>query len=158
MSLNKESNLMSFASLRPTKGLNIEHLETKDLDIIACDFGGQESYRIDYLQDFSKNCEGVEKVIFVIDIQDFERYGLALQYLEDIIDRLKKENLHISLSIYLHKYDPNIKSQEKFKDIDNIIIFNLIKIFQKLGPLKIVFDVNRTTIYTTFEKSLRFKE
>ena len=49
------------------------------------DFGGQEGYRKEYLDNFEKYLTGANKIIYVIDVQDSTRYDLALEYMENVI-------------------------------------------------------------------------
>ena len=80
LSLKKDTNLLSYYSLQPTQGLNITNIEDQGVTYNIWDFGGQEQYRQDYLINFEKHIQGVNRVIYVIDVQDSERYEIALQY------------------------------------------------------------------------------
>ncbi len=156
LTLKKECNLLSFLSLKPTKKISIEDFvsEFEDQGYSVWDFGGQEQYRGDYLQNFDKYIKGAQKVIFVIDVQDIERYDLALNYLYDIIRILNEMGVKIEFSIFFHKYDPNLKKMEKFKNIDQLIEKNLVeKIKEKMIP-DFNYSVYKTSIYTVFDKSL----
>ena len=108
LSLRNNTNLLSFLSLKPTPGLKVENLESSTYDINIWDFGGQEQYRVDYLKRFHKYTEGIDRVIFVIDVQNIERYDLGLKYLENIVGLLIKDRVLVDLKIFLHKYDPNL--------------------------------------------------
>ncbi len=154
LSLSYDANLLSYYSLNPTKGINIEKFETHDLIISCWDFGGQEKFREKYLRNFDEYTEQVEKIIFVIDVQDIKRYDLALDYLNKIIKKLKNLNEKIDLSIFLHKYDPNLTRQEKFKSIDEKVKVELVSKIKQIIPSEFNYDVYRTSIYTVFEKNL----
>ena len=153
ISLSKDSNLLSYCSLKPTKGVKIQKYETQeDLLISVWDFGGQAQYREEYLANFKKYIDKVEKIIFVFDVQDVKRYKDALKYLEDIINLLKHEDKKIELSIFLHKYDPNIS--ERIERIEETIKTELIDKLKSLIPKDFKYEIYRTTIYTVFEKIL----
>ena len=154
LSFREETNLLSYFSLNPTKGVNIETVKTPQSDMIIWEFGGQKRYREDHLKNFNKYLKDVDKVIFVIDIQDIERYELSLNYFKDIIGLLKKYDIRVDISIYLHKFDPNLTKQEKFKDLDKINTPNLIKKIKKIIPSDYKYKFYKTSIYTTFEKFL----
>ncbi|HEY0087761.1 MAG TPA: ADP-ribosylation factor-like protein [Candidatus Lokiarchaeia archaeon] len=152
ISLSKDSNLLSYCSLKPTKGVKIQKYETQEELLSVWDFGGQEQYREEYLTNFKKYIDKVEKIIFVIDVQDVKRYEDSLNYLEDIINLLKHEVKMVELSIFLHKYDPNIS--EMIEKIEELIKTDLLDKVKSLIPKDFKYEIYRTTIYTVFEKIL----
>lgn len=153
IALNNNSNLLSYCSSKPTKGVNIEEFKTETSVTSVWDFGGQEQYREEYLKNFKKYIEKVEKIIFVIDVQDLDRYQIAIHYLKLIINKLKTDEKTIDFSIFLHKYDPNLLMQDKFKDIDAKVNSELVRKIYDLIPSNFNIDIFKTTIYTVFEKT-----
>jgi len=156
LSLKEDTNLLSYLSLKPTRGVSIEKFEEKDFNINVWDFGGQKEYRSDYITNFNKYVKGVDEIIYVIDIQDYNRYDQALKFLEEVIKSIEQEELKVELSIFLHKYDPYLKNKVEFKDIDkkvNSLINN--QIFD-LIPTKFKYKIYRSSVYTLFEKNLIF--
>lgn len=154
VSLKEDTNLLSYFSLKPTKGVHIERFDCDEVNMAIWDFGGQNKYREDYLREFSKYLDGVDKAIYVIDVQDRERYELALDYLKEIIEKIIAEKLKVDFSVFLHKYDPNLKKQEEFKDIDEIVKKELIEKIRALFPSDYNHKIFRTSIYTVFDKEL----
>jgi small GTP-binding protein len=154
MSLREDTNLLSYFSLKPTKGLSIEEFNNNEQKLVCWDLGGQAQYRKGYLKDFERYAKETNKIIFVIDIQDTARYSLALEYLKDLIDILSESNLFIELSIFLHKYDPNLRKQEKFKELEQRIDNELIEKIKNIISNQFSYDIFKTTIYTVFEKIL----
>jgi GTPase SAR1 family protein len=154
LSFREETNLLSYFSLNPTKGVNIETFETSPSNLVIWEFGGQKRYREDHLTNFNKYLKDVDKIIFIIDIQDDKRYELALQYFNDVISLLKKYEISLDIAIYFHKYDPNLTRQEKFKDLDKITTPELIDKIEKLILPEYNCSFYKTSIYTTFEKFL----
>lgn len=154
LSFREETNLLSYFSLNPTKGVNIETIKAPQSNMVIWEFGGQKRYREDHLKNFNKYLKDVEKVIFVIDIQDFERYDLSLQYFKEVIDLFVKYDIEVDISIYLHKFDPNLTKQEKFKDLDKITTPQLIDKIENIIPSEYNCSFYKTSIYTTFEKFL----
>ena len=153
LSLRKDTNILSYCSLRPTKGVDIKKYETPDLMMSVWDFGGQQQYRDGYLEKFSEYIDKVEKIIYVIDVQDFNRYDQAVNYLEQILNELKKYNVNVDFSVFLHKYDPNLSKLEKFEDIDQRVNSVLIEKLKAIIPSDITYDIFKTTIFTVFEKT-----
>jgi len=150
ISLRKDANILSYFSLKPTKGVAIEKFEGQN--IVCWDLGGQKKYREEYLKDLGKYIKETDKIIFVIDVQDIKRYKLALEYLNKVVNNLQKTD-SIDFSIFLHKYDPNLNKLAKFKDIDNLIESNIVSEIRKTIPSKFNYDIFKTTIYTVFEKT-----
>lgn len=156
--LRENTNLLSYLSLKPTKGLNIENFDKPDQKLSLWDFGGQEEYREGYLSNFSKYTTEITKLIFVIDVQDINRYEKSLLYFQNIIQLLEKDRNFVEISVFLHKYDPNLTKQEKFKSIDDIINKLLIKRIIEIIPASFCFEIFRTSIYTIFEKGFVMKK
>jgi small GTP-binding protein len=154
LSLTRNSNLLSYYSLKPTTGLNIVNYNDSDAIFNIWDFGGQEQYRKEYLKKLDQYLDA-DKIIFVIDIQDTDRYELALSYLAEVVKALLQKNLRIEFSLFLHKFDPGLERQINFSD--ERIQLNLISKIQKFFPADYPFDVFKTTIYTVFQKKPIFK-
>ena len=152
LSFKKHTNILSFCSLKPTKNVKVEDIETENEILNIWDFGGQIDYRRYYIQEFDKYTEGVHKIIFVIDVQNLDKYGEALDYLEEIIVWLNKENKEFKMAIFLHKYDPYLEEKEGFENIDEIMKERLIKKIRDLMPPLISYEISKTCIYSTFKK------
>ena len=132
LSLQKKTNLMSFYSLNPTK--KVEYVNLKDFagDITILDFGGQEQYRKQHLNDLNKYLFGATKLIYVIDSQDIKNYEISLDYFKDILKHLEEQNMKIEIDVYLHKYDPDL--EEKSESLVSVDIPNLKKKIMNLKP------------------------
>lgn len=154
ISLKENSNLLSYITLNPTRGTNIEEIMGEDRLIRVWDLGGQQRYRIKHLKNFNEYIIGVKSLIFVIDVQDTKRYTLSLNYFKDIIDLLDENKTYINISVYLHKYDPNLKKQKQFQDVDALINRELIKPIEQMISSDFKYNIFKTSIYTIFEKTL----
>ena len=132
LSLRKNTNLLSFFGLKPTQGLNVENFEVDDQIFNIWDFGGQEKYRNEYIEKWEKYSKDIDRIIYVIDVQDKDRYELSLQYLEYIIESLNKDKIKPDFSIFIHKLDPNVRDSDEFshKNINSSLIdkinFNIV--------------------------------
>ncbi len=147
--LQRKPELSNFTSLSFTK--NHETISFKDLntntEFVIWDFGGQTSDRENHLKDLLKDyITGTNKIIYVIDIQDNSRYGLALKYLSDIIKELKRGKIILNISIFLHKFDPNLEITEEN-------LFKLINKIHKIIPENYNYEIFKTSIYAIFHKS-----
>ncbi|MFX0033484.1 MAG: ADP-ribosylation factor-like protein [Candidatus Hodarchaeota archaeon] len=147
----KGINLMSLSTSNPTRGIETSNLTLNDEKFNIWDFGGQEQYRAKYLQEFKENFKGTEKVIYVIDLQDPERYHLAVKYLKNIFNKIGKDLNKIKFSLFLHKNDPNLK--EVKPEITDTIVDDLILKIKEILPPKFWDEIYKTTIYTVFERT-----
>jgi len=150
LTLKGNKSLLSYMSLSPTRDHNITNIIVSDTKFNIWDFGGQETYRKEHLENMEDYIEGCNKIIYVIDIQDYERYDKSLTYLEDLLVLIDNSYDDIELSIFLHKYDPNIT--ELIPKISDRIDELLIKV-KEIIPSEIEIKIFKTTIYTTFEKT-----
>jgi len=147
-------NLLSFYSIRPTKGADVVAFKISDLNYSIWDFGGQEAFREEYLENFNQYIIGTSKIIYVIDIQDIERYNLALNYLEEIIKHLKEYDRSVDFSIFLHKFDPDLEQYNK--NVNENTVKDIINLINEKIPPNFNYSIHKTSIYTIFEKSRLF--
>ena len=142
---------MSFLSLKPTKGIDMDKIDTMDTEITIWDYGGQEQYRTNHIQNLNEQIIDANKLIYVIDIQDDKRYDLALEYFGQILDILKNNNDLNELSIFFHKWDPDLQLLKK--SIKEEKIQNLVLKINKMIPNNIKYNIQKTSIYTIFQKT-----
>ena len=77
------------AHIQPT--VRIDHIKYQILDINVhfWDFGGQRSYREQYLRE-PQSFSNTSILLFIIDVQDEERFSLSMDYLNQILEILKE--------------------------------------------------------------------
>lgn len=150
LSLRRNTNLLSYYSLNPTRGLDIIQIEDHGSQFSIWDFGGQEQYREGYLQKLDEYFTELTKIIFVIDVQDVERYDLALQYLEQLVEGLKKKSNDVDFSIFLHKFDPDLENVKKFSTKN--LSSKLVSKIEAIIPSSLGYKMFKTTIFTVFQK------
>lgn len=147
-SLKEDSTIMPFWNLKPTYGLKIEGCDTDDEKYYMWDFGGQESYREEHLKTLPDKITKTEQLIYVFDVQDMERYEVALNYFEQIMTRI--DNINLELLIYLHKYDPFLE-QNPNNEVNQKLEEFIPKIKEKI-PAGLDFKIFKTCILTKFRK------
>jgi len=152
LNLIGKTNLLDYLSLKPTLGADIIQHEINDSGYSIWELGGQKVYRDEYLDNFEEYLKETYKIVYVIDIQDNERYDLALDYLKNIIERIEIFKANLEMTIFLHKYDPNLADLRS--DIDETSIEQLISRIKQLIPNGIYFEIFISTIYTIFDKTL----
>ncbi len=142
-------NLSIFNSIVPTREPDIENFEALNLKYVIWDLSGQKAYRGDYINQTSKFFDDTSKIIYVIDIQDVKRYVHAIEYLEKVIKSIQKRK-NIDFSIFLHKYDPDLKFNQ---ELNEIIIDKFIKKIKEKIPPNFTYSLFKTSIYAIFEKT-----
>lgn len=129
-------------SLTPT--IRVEYHATQFLQkkTIFWDMGGQQKYREIYESKQDIYFSGTDLLLYVIDIQDRERFETSLSYLDMILNNFLKHKLEIPLIITFHKFDPGLKDVEKV-----ILDVNSLRdtIISKYPMFKILFQ--QTSIY-----------
>jgi len=103
------------AALQPTKGVDRKHieLEDSDVDLFIWDLGGQYQYRSKYLKNPENYFLQIDLLIYVIDVQDTERYTESFEYFEEVLEILNILEESPFVMIYIHKYDPDIKGDQE---------------------------------------------
>ena len=154
-SLRGTRNLPTFCKTKPTVGRNIVSIMAYNSEYKIWDLGGQEAYRNEYLTKMKNYFEGFDKLIYVFDVQDVNRYELALEYCQDIINLLKdrKDKSDIEISIFLHKFDPDLS--EIRPDITDDVINDLKeKIKNIIDKTEFFHQIFKASIYCLFDKTV----
>ena len=151
LSLEGVKNLQAFSNMNPTRDFQISKFSLMDTDFRIWDFGGQEQYRKDHLLNFKDNIKETDKFIFILDVQDVARYDLALDYLRKVSQLLIKHDIKVEFSIFLHKYDPDLCITNP--EITEDKIEEIIKKIDIIMREKLEYNLFKTTIYATFQKS-----
>ncbi len=102
--------ISELASLKPTKGVNRQFIEGKHLDLLVWDFGGQEGYRSNYFKKPEKYFLQIDLLIYVIDVQDTDKFEESLEYFEKILNTLNTLEESPFIMVFIHKFDPDIKN------------------------------------------------
>ncbi|MFX1375337.1 MAG: ADP-ribosylation factor-like protein [Promethearchaeota archaeon] len=146
--------IKDLAKLKPTKGAERQEIITSDLILIIWDFGGQQEYREMYIQDPHRYFLKIDLIIYVIDLQDPNKYGESIEYFKQILEILEKleENPHIL--IFIHKYDPDLKdTPEVLLNIE--FVKDLIK-KAFINRKKFDYEIYLSSIYSILAKEPKF--
>jgi GTPase SAR1 family protein len=79
-------------------------------NIITHDLGGQEEFIAQHLFDKSA-LRKLLALLFVFDVQDEDRFPQALKYFTLTLERVRETEEIGFISVFLHKYDPKLRSQ-----------------------------------------------
>ncbi len=107
--LSLQREFSKIAILSPTRGAQRRIFSFLGKEIAEWDLGGQLAYRIAYLKNPGKYFEGTEIAIYVIDIQNKERFSEAISYFKDVIKQFEELEIEPPIYVFLHKFDPALK-------------------------------------------------
>ena len=99
--------------LKPTIRVEYHKMNFLKNNTIFWDMGGQEAYREIYKQYEDVYFDATDLLIYVIDIQDSERFKNSLEYLDAILQFFTKNDMYIPIIITFHKFDPDLRYDEK---------------------------------------------
>ncbi|UCC19716.1 MAG: hypothetical protein JSV62_00115 [Promethearchaeota archaeon] len=142
-------------STHPTKGVVRMKFGSTNLNLFIWDLGGQQEYRERYLNNPEQYFVQLDLLMFVIDVQDPDRYEESLQYFSKILDSIIILEETPYILVFLHKYDPDLKNDPKI-----LLNIELIKdsMSEMLKSKKIEFDVEiyLTSIYSLISREPQF--
>ncbi|MFX0018841.1 MAG: ADP-ribosylation factor-like protein [Promethearchaeota archaeon] len=129
-------------SLTPT--IRVEYHATYFLNqkVIFWDCGGQTQYRELYEKKQDIYFDGTDLMLFIIDIQDKERYETSLEYLDMILQHFNRNKMDVPLIISFHKFDPEIRTNGAYIEEIESLRENILK---KYSNFKVLFQ--QTSIY-----------
>jgi len=149
--------ITDLANLKPTKGVDRRYIETKDssLDLYVWDFGGQEKYRSKYLKNPEQYFLQVDLLIYVIDLQDSERFPESFEYFEQILKTLTTLEEDPFVLTYIHKFDPDLKH-----DTETLLNIELLKdnLNQVLTSFGYDYEAYLTSIYSLITNEPKFSK
>ncbi|MHA1683845.1 MAG: ADP-ribosylation factor-like protein [Promethearchaeota archaeon] len=140
------NKMIDALSSDPVVGTHSNKTELLGNDIIIQDLGGQNNSNIQYLED-PKFFAGTDVFIFVFDLQDVDRYDLALEYYEasmDIISKMEKIPL---VFVFFHKFDGDYK--EDYKDMTTRVRVDFARLRDAVLAASKAFGINIEDIFQT---------
>ena len=111
--ITKNTTIDTISNLEPTITIDRKTFVIDDNKLIMWDFGGQKEYREQYLKNPERYFLEIDALIFVIDIQESEKFDEALNYLKNILSILDYLKENPEKIILLHKADPDIICTEQ---------------------------------------------
>ncbi|MFX1452747.1 MAG: ADP-ribosylation factor-like protein [Promethearchaeota archaeon] len=148
--LKQELTPKLFSTIKPTTGVNIEEFTASDgTKFMVWDFGGQMAFREEYFRREDHYFKNINKLIYVIDIQDSDRYQESIIYLLNIVGVVKLQKPLPDFVIFLHKFDPELLVSEKYEKLFTELTGKIKTIFK---PLNIPIKFFKTSVYTIFQK------
>jgi len=142
-------------STHPTKGVVRMKFGSTNLNLFIWDLGGQEEYRERYLNNPEQYFVQLDLLLFVIDVQDPERFDESLDYFNKILDSIMMLEENPYILVFLHKVDPELKNDPKI-----LLNIELLKdnINELLKSKDFNFDIEMylTSIYSLISREPQF--
>jgi len=99
--------------LKPTIRVEYHKMNFLRNNCVFWDMGGQETYRDIYINYQDVYFDATDLLIYVIDIQDPDRFEDSMEYLNAILTFFSESEMDVPIIITFHKYDPELKADEK---------------------------------------------
>jgi small GTP-binding protein len=149
--------LEDLATLTPTKGVDRRniHMEDSDIELFIWDMGGQKQYRDKYLQYPEQYFLEIDLLIYVIDIQDAERFAESFEYFEEILKILKTLEEDPFIMVYIHKHDPDLRRNPEIELSVELLKDNLNQLLTQYG---FDFEAYLTSIYSLISNEPEFSK
>ncbi|NHJ24071.1 MAG: hypothetical protein EAX89_05820 [Candidatus Lokiarchaeota archaeon] len=144
-------------NLKPTKGVDRHYIETEntELDLYIWDMGGQLEYRNKYIQSPEQYFLELDLLIYVIDVQDSDRFAESFEYFEEILEILSLLEENPFILIYIHKVDPDLR-----KDPELMLNIELLKenLNQLLTHYGFDYEAYLTSIFSLISNEPQFSK
>ncbi len=150
--INKE--MMEETQIKPTQGMQRQTIFLKDQKIYIYELGGQELFRKMYLRNPERYILGTDIIVFLIDMQDQQRYEISLEYLTQILNIVKYLNENPEFIVLLHKSDPEILKVQLFYEKIDYIKEKVGEIFQSYS---FQYSIHISSIYNILSLSKSFQ-
>ena len=133
-----------FKETEPTVSVANRDFKLNDVNLAIWDFGGQESFRKEYLANPDEFFINTEVLLYIVDAQDEKNYADSIQYLMSILSILEKMDVNVSIILDFHKYDPDL-----IHDIDFMVKLQWLeeKFESVLQTYKFSYEFMRSSIF-----------
>ena len=129
-------------SMNPTKGIERSTILFFQKETKVWDFGGQETFRNEYLANPKKYFYTISFFYYVVDIQDYYRLPQSVMYFRGVFNVIKNYSPDAKIILLFHKNDPNFVADER-----NLKEKFIEKIEPSLKSSNIPYTMYDTTIF-----------
>ena len=92
--------------MEPTKGVERKFFTLFNKKVAVWDFGGQETYRNEYVANPDKYFHAISLFYYVVDVQDPYRIFPSAMYFTGVYNLIKKHSPLAKIILLFHKMDP----------------------------------------------------
>ncbi|MFX1312365.1 MAG: ADP-ribosylation factor-like protein [Promethearchaeota archaeon] len=139
----------------PTKGVVRMKFGSSNLSLFIWDLGGQEEYRERYLSTPEQYFIQLDLLLYVIDVQDPDRFEESLSYLDKILDSIIMLEEKPYILIFIHKVDPDIADDPEILLNIELVKDNLNELF-KSKDYDFDIEIYLTSIYSLISREPQF--
>ncbi|MFW9783363.1 MAG: ADP-ribosylation factor-like protein [Candidatus Heimdallarchaeota archaeon] len=139
----------------PTRGVVRMKFGSSNLNLFIWDTGGQEEYRERYLSNPEQYFIQLDLLLYVIDVQNPERFDESLEYLSKILDTLIILEESPYILVFIHKFDPDIKNDPKIQLNVELLKDNLSELI-KTKDFTFDIEIYLTSIYSMISREPQF--
>lgn len=102
--------------LKPTRGANIVSIETLGSNIFLWDLGGQLTFREKYLNKSQIYLYDTDLLYYFIDVKNADRFEESIDYLRNLVEKLREFKQKTPIIFVLSKGDPDILDSDVIKE------------------------------------------
>ncbi|MFX1256974.1 MAG: ADP-ribosylation factor-like protein [Promethearchaeota archaeon] len=147
--------IKELAMLKPTKGIKRTIIKESNIDFFILDMGGQKEYRDRYFKNPGQYFIEIDLLIYVIDVQDSAKFESSFDYFENILDIIITMEEKPHFLIFLHKYDPDIKSDPAIQLNVEFLKDNLKELFESKN-YSFDYEIFLTSIFSLISNEPQF--
>jgi Ras-related GTP-binding protein A/B len=147
----------AFASLRPTTGVDRKSMPFFGRELSIWDFGGQQIYQDDYLNNPMRYFQGMKYLYYVVDMQDTARLEQSIDYFKKVMTNAIDFNPEIQLFIFLHKVDPKYEGNVNFIETEKKFLGMIDADLKKLKTEPMIYKTsifNPMSVISAFSQPL----
>jgi hypothetical protein len=139
----------------PTRGVVRMKFGSSNLNLFIWDLGGQEEYRERYLSNPEQYFIQLDLLLYVIDVQNPDRFDESLEYLDRILDSIILLEEKPYVLIFIHKFDPDIKGDPKIQLNVELLKDNLNELIRS-KEYDFDIEIYLTSIYSMISREPQF--
>ncbi|HME50871.1 MAG TPA: ADP-ribosylation factor-like protein [Candidatus Lokiarchaeia archaeon] len=133
-----------FKETSPTVSVEHSNMKLGNIQLVIWDFGGQESFRKEYLENPDEFFVDTEVLLYIVDSQDDALYADSIDYFNSILEIMATINDKLLILIDMHKFDPDLS-----RNIDFIVKTQWLE--EKLKEIckgyKLPYEIIKTSIF-----------
>ncbi|MHA2101338.1 MAG: ADP-ribosylation factor-like protein [Candidatus Kariarchaeaceae archaeon] len=148
------ADIKEIENLPPTRGIERRSQIIMGHQVVFWDLGGQESYRSQYFEN-PKTFANTALLIYVLDVQDKERFDQSLDYLLQILMVVKHVASPPRIFVLMHKFDPDKIDDLKENFLEASKIFREVKKIPTLDVTRFPTSIYSDNLDFAFKKILQ---
>ncbi|MFX1512707.1 MAG: ADP-ribosylation factor-like protein [Promethearchaeota archaeon] len=138
----------------PTESISKEIITILGQKIVIYDYGGEDIYRDQYLEDVKAHLSELELIYFIFDVTAPDRVAVGIEYLKNTLAALKSFD-PFRVIICLHKVDPDIKDSSPIRQTITQIEASVQQIDKGIVTFEETSVFNTKSLYRAFAHGIQ---